>query len=49
MNITIARKEMDFLVELLKKYGYDKATMIVKEVKSVNGKVKIHKKDEFSQ
>jgi uncharacterized protein YebE (UPF0316 family) len=49
VNITIARKEMDFLVELLKKYGYNKATMIVKEVKSVNGKVKIHKKDEFSQ
>lgn len=47
VNITIARKEMDFLLELLTKFGFDKATMIIKEVKSVNGKIKIHKKEEY--
>lgn len=46
VNITIARKELDFLAELLKKYGFDKATMIIKEVKSVYGKIKIHKSSE---
>jgi len=46
INITIARKEMDFLMKLLEKYGYNKATMIVKEVKSVNGKIKIYKNEE---
>jgi len=44
VNVTIARKELDFLIELLGKYGFDKATMIIKEVKLVNGKIKIHKK-----
>lgn len=46
VNVTIARKELDFLMELLEKYGFDKATMVIKEVKSVNGKIRIHKKSE---
>jgi uncharacterized protein YebE (UPF0316 family) len=39
INITIIRKELPLLKELLKRYGYEEATMVVREVEAVSGKI----------
>lgn len=40
VSVTLQRKEMKTLKETLDTYGYDEATMIVRDVKGVSGKIK---------
>lgn len=40
LDVTIKRKELDLLKEILEKFGYDDATMTIKEIKKVTGKIK---------
>lgn len=45
MKITIKRKELSLLKKILAKYGYDEATMVIREVNSVMGKISISKNE----
>ncbi|MDN5332026.1 MAG: hypothetical protein PWP45_1251 [Tepidanaerobacteraceae bacterium] len=44
INITIIRRELPLLKELLKRYGYEEATMVVREVEAVSGKISVTNK-----
>lgn len=41
MKITIKRKELSLFKKILAKYGYDEATMVIREVNSVMGKISV--------
>lgn len=40
LDITLERKEFPLLKKILHKFDYDDATMVVRELKSVSGKIK---------
>lgn len=46
-KITIKRKEVSFLWDILKKYGYTDATMVVREINAVNGKISVSSHNPF--
>jgi len=39
INITIRRRELPLLKDILKKYGYVEATMVIRELESFSGKI----------
>lgn len=40
LDITLERKELPLLKNVLHKFGYDDATMVIRELKGVSGKIK---------
>lgn len=40
LDITIERKELPLLKNIFKKFGYDNATMVIREIKGFSGKIK---------
>lgn len=50
VNVTIQRKELKLLKNVLKQVGYEEAVMIIRELKSVSGKIKTrHNKENLEQ
>jgi uncharacterized protein YebE (UPF0316 family) len=45
IDITIKRKELNLLKAILIKHGYNEATMVVKEIRNVSGKIKTTHKE----
>lgn len=41
VNITLKRKEVSYLQELLRQYNINDATMIIRDVSSINGKITV--------
>lgn len=41
LQITLKRKELSLLKEIVEEFGYEDATMVVREIKDVTGKIKL--------
>lgn len=49
LEITLARKDLSLLKEVLFKFGYTDATMVITEVKSVSGKISLDKIENYDK